>query len=111
MSQQKTAIIDFTTFHNIIDGKPRDATNHTHAIDPTTGEKSWSIPIATEGDLNDAVKSGAKAFESWSQLSIDQRKEKIKAYFDLYAEYKQEFANLLAKESGKPVGYLDGPAW
>ena len=104
MSPSKTVNIDFTTFHNVIDGELRGAQNHSNGIDPTTGEKSWDVPIATEQDLDDAVKSAQKAFESWSQTPIEQRKEKIKSFADLYAEYKENFTDLLAKESGKPVG-------
>ena len=103
MSPSKTIGINFTTFDNIIDGKPRNAKNHTNGVNPSTGEKLWDVPVATEEDLNDAVQSAQTAFESWSQVPIEQRKEKIKSFFDLYEEYKGEFTKLLMKENGKPV--------
>ncbi|KAL9095863.1 MAG: hypothetical protein Q9165_001860 [Trypethelium subeluteriae] len=110
MSPSKTINIDFTTFHNIIDGKPRDAKTYTNGVDPTTGEKSWDVPVATEQDLNDAVRSAQKAFESWSQVPVEERKDKLRAFTDLYTEYKEEFTNLLIKESGKPRAFAQREA-
>ncbi|KAI9656225.1 MAG: hypothetical protein M1821_004888 [Bathelium mastoideum] len=110
MSPSKTIDIDFTTFYNIVDGKQRGAKSHAHGVDPTTGEKSWDVPVATEQDLDDAVKAAQKAFESWSQVPIEQRKEKIRALFDLYAEYQEDFTNLLIKESGKPRSFAQREA-
>jgi acyl-CoA reductase-like NAD-dependent aldehyde dehydrogenase len=105
MAPSRTIEISFTKFHNIVDGQPRDAQTYTHGIDPTTGSPSWDVPVATEQDLNDAVKAAEKAFETWSQVSLDERKEKLKAFLELYQGYTEELTNLLIKESGKPVGH------
>lgn len=107
MSPSKVSNISFDTFSNTVDGKPRGAKTHHQGIDPATGEKLWDVPIATKQDVDDAVASAEKAFKSWSQESLEKRKEYLQKYCDLYMSYNEEFIDLLCKEAGKPVCYFN----
>ena len=60
------------------------------------------VPIATQEDVNDAVAAGQKAFKTWSRTSLDERRELIKKFVELYKSYNKEFTDLLCKETGKP---------
>jgi acyl-CoA reductase-like NAD-dependent aldehyde dehydrogenase len=103
MSPGKVAAIDFTTFYNIVDGKQVSSKNTHKSINPSTGKELWDCPIASREDLDNAVEASKKAFKSWSQTSIDKRKEMLAQLSDLYAPYEGEFIDLLMKENGKPA--------
>jgi acyl-CoA reductase-like NAD-dependent aldehyde dehydrogenase len=102
MSPSKTVNIDFTTFHNIVDGKQRNSKTVHNGIDPVTGSKLWDVPIATQQDVDDAVESATKAFKTWSQTPIEKRKELMLKFSDLYETYEKDFTDLMCKETGKP---------
>lgn len=95
-------MMDFASFSNIVDGKPRGAKALYHGINPATEEKLFDVPVATEADLNDAVNSARKVFPSWSQTPFEQRCELVKNYAEAYIAQEKEFRELLMKENGKP---------
>lgn len=68
-------VLSFDTFHNIIDGKQRGSDSTHNGIDPTTGEKLWDVPIASQKDVNDAVAAATRAFPSWSKTPFEERKK------------------------------------
>jgi len=103
MSPSKVSTIDFTTFHNIVNGEKRGSDNSHHGINPATGEELWAVPIANQQDVDDAVKAASKAYKSWSQVPIEKRKEYLSKFADLFASYESEFTELLCKENGKPA--------
>jgi acyl-CoA reductase-like NAD-dependent aldehyde dehydrogenase len=105
MSPSKVSTIKFDEFYNIVDGKQRSAQAFHNGIDPTTGQKNWDVPIATQEDVNDAVAAGQKAFKTWSQTPIEKRKDLMKKFIDLYGSYEKEFTDLLCKETGKPRAF------
>ncbi|KAJ9629532.1 hypothetical protein H2203_001906 [Taxawa tesnikishii (nom. ined.)] len=102
MSPSKVSTITFDKFYNIVDGQQRGAKEQHNGVNPVNGEKLWDVPIATQKDLDDAVASAEKAFESWSQVPIEKRKEMLQKYCDLYMSYNDEMTDLLVKETGKP---------
>jgi acyl-CoA reductase-like NAD-dependent aldehyde dehydrogenase len=69
--------LDFTTFHNTINGQPQD--------------------------VDAAVAAAREAFKEWSQTSVEERAEKLTAFGKALEGYQEEFAGLLTKEQGKPV--------
>ena len=104
MSPGKTANISFDSeFANIINGKPRTKSDNYHqGVNPATGEKLWDVPIANQSDVDEAVAAAQKAFESWSVKPIEERKELLSNFCDLWKGYHEEFTTLLCKETGKP---------
>lgn len=108
MSPSKSVNIDFTTFYNVVDGKNVSSKNVHQGINPATQEKLWDVPIANQQDVDDAVEAGLKAFKSWSQTSVEKRKERMLAFVELYSGYQEEFTKLMCKETGKPRQFAAG---
>ncbi|KAF2157156.1 betaine aldehyde dehydrogenase 1 [Myriangium duriaei CBS 260.36] len=102
MAPSKVVDISYDTFHNIVDGKPRSADSFHQSINPVTGQKNWDVPIATQQDVDDAVKSANKAFVSWSQEPVERRKELLMKYAELWSQHEEELIDLLVTETGKP---------
>jgi acyl-CoA reductase-like NAD-dependent aldehyde dehydrogenase len=69
-----------------------------------TGEKLWDVPIATQQDVDDAVVSAQKAFEKFRYTEMSERKKLLQKIKDQYMSHVDEIAELLIKETGKPVG-------
>lgn len=95
--------ISWDSFTNIVDGKPRDSENKHYGVNPATGEKLWSVPIANQQDVDDAVASAQKAFESYRFVPIEKRKELLNKFCDAWVQNAEEMINILCKETGKPV--------
>jgi len=102
MSPSKTTTIDFSTFHNIVDGKQRGAKESHHGINPTTGEDLWAVPIATESDVNDAVSSAREAFKTWRNVPLEERRQALYKWSECLVSYKDELTEILCKEVGRP---------
>jgi acyl-CoA reductase-like NAD-dependent aldehyde dehydrogenase len=104
MSPGKTSRISFDdNFANVINGEARTKSDNYHqGVNPATGEKLWNVPIANQSDVDEAVAAAQKAFESWSRKPIEERKELLKNFRDLWSGYQEEFTTLLCKETGKP---------
>ena len=98
--------LDFTTFHNTVDGKPRGCKTTYCGINGATEEPLWKAPVATEQDVEDAVDSAARAFPEWSQLPYRDRVEAARAWADMFRSLRAEFTDLLVTECAKPVRYL-----
>ena len=97
--------LDFTTFHNTINGQPSTTTATRHGINPATKKPLPEVPIATPQDVDAAVAAAREAFKEWSQTSVEERAEKLTAFGKALEGYQEEFAGLLTKEQGKPVCY------
>ena len=95
--------IKWDSFTNTVAGKQVDSENKHYGIDPTTGEKLWPVPIASQQDVDTAVESALKAFETFRFVPIEKRKELLQKYCDVWTENAEQMINLLCKETGKPV--------
>lgn len=107
MSPSKVSTINWTSFNNVVDGQLRSSKTKHQGTDPVTGDLLWEVPIGTQQDVDDAVVSAQKAFESWSLTSLADRKAALQRYRDHYMVHIEEMTVLLCKETGKPVG----PCW
>ncbi|KAL1304346.1 hypothetical protein AAFC00_000744 [Neodothiora populina] len=102
MSPSKVSTVQFDSFSNIVDGQCRSGKSFHQGINPSSGEKLWDVPIATQQDVDDAVRSAEKAFVSWSQTTLAHRKDLLQKFCDLYMSHNDEMTDLLCKETGKP---------
>merc|ERR1712000_521064 len=105
MSPSKVSTIAWDTFHNIVDGKPRDGKAKHHGVNPVTGEQLWPVPIGTQQDVDEAVDAAQKAFESWSQVPLEKRKSLIEKFKDHYMAYNDEMIDLMCQETGMTTRY------
>lgn len=100
--------IKWDSFTNTVAGKQVDSENKHYGVDPTTGEKLWAVPIASQQDVDAAVESATKAFETFRDVPIEKRKELLQKYCDVWTENAEQMINLLCKETGKPVSQCRG---
>ncbi|KAI9846950.1 MAG: hypothetical protein M1838_001086 [Thelocarpon superellum] len=102
MPPSKGATMDWTTFHNIVDGKSRKASSVYHGINPANKQSLWDAPVANQQDLDDAVRAARRALPAWSSTPIEERARLLRRYSELCERYEKDIAELLIQESGKP---------
>lgn len=107
MSPSKVSTIQWDSFHNTVDGQPRGGKEKHRGTNPATGELLWEVPIGNQQDVDDAVASAQKAFETWSQTPLAQRKEKLQKFRDHYLAYADEMIELMMQETGKPKQFAE----
>ncbi len=102
-TQNGTGKLDWTQFYNTIDGKLESTAKTRHGILPATGEPGPEVPLSTPDDVERAMRASKAAFENWSTVAWDQRRDALLAFADgLQAEH-EAFSQMLTKEQGKPV--------
>ncbi len=72
-------------------------------LDPATGEILGRLPLATTADLDTALASSARAFESWRGVSAWQRAAILRRAAQLISERKSALAAVLTMDNGKPL--------
>lgn len=72
------------------------------SLNPATGDVFWSGEMASTDLVHQHIASAKKAFKEWSHTSIDERITILKSYADILEEHKDEIADTIAKETGKP---------
>nr|WP_295660638.1 succinylglutamate-semialdehyde dehydrogenase [Polymorphobacter sp.] len=70
------------------------------STDPCTGEIVWQGPA---GDPAAAVASARAAFPGWSATSLDERIAVARRFAATVGERAEDFAVLIARETGKPL--------
>jgi acyl-CoA reductase-like NAD-dependent aldehyde dehydrogenase len=95
--------VDFTAFFNCIDGDLRTSPSLHNGTNPSDKSNLWNVPVATEKDLNDAVASAQRAFRSWSEVSWEERTKLLGQAREALLQYKDQIADILVQENGKPV--------
>lgn len=98
--------MNFTTFHNVVDGKLRAAGSTYHSTNPVDETSLWPCPIATEDDIELAVLAAQKAQPEWAQKSYKERNQLLKSFADIYLSHADEFCQLLAAECGRTVSQI-----
>ena len=89
-----------------IDGKWRDAANGATmpAINPYNQEVHGHVPVATVGDVEDAVKSARQAFDSvWSKTTPGERAKLLNRVADLLDADADRMALLETTDNGKVI--------
>ncbi|OFA32736.1 succinylglutamate-semialdehyde dehydrogenase [Glaciecola punicea] len=81
-----------------LDGKGQQMSS----VDPAKNAVVWSGNAASAEQVDAAISAARNAFIQWSQLSFEDRLKIVKRFAELLAEYKTEFAHIIAKETGKP---------
>ena len=95
--------LDWTTFHNVIDGKLESTKKTRHSINPATGKPNPEVPLSTPEDVDKAMNAAKKAFRGWADTPYAKRQEALLAYADGIEAETEGFAKMLTQEQGKPV--------
>jgi acyl-CoA reductase-like NAD-dependent aldehyde dehydrogenase len=72
-------------------------------VNASTEEVIGSIPEGTPEDVDRAVTAARKAFETWSQTSVDERAEWLTRISQALGARSQDIAALIAQEVGMPI--------
>jgi malonate-semialdehyde dehydrogenase (acetylating) / methylmalonate-semialdehyde dehydrogenase len=93
------------TIEHWIDGRTTSgaSTRHSPVYNPAKGEQQAQVVLATKGDVDTAVASAAKAFESWSQASLSKRAKTLFAFRELVNVRAKDLAEIISDEHGKVV--------
>jgi len=74
-----------------------------NSVNPAKNEVIWTANSASEQQVDTAVKSARNAFFSWSDLSFEARLNIVKKFGEVLGENKEQMADAIAKETGKPI--------
>jgi succinylglutamic semialdehyde dehydrogenase len=74
--------------------------NSLTSTDPATGEQIWS---GTTGDAAAEVAAARAALPDWAAHSVAYRSEALRRFANVVRKKADEFATLIARETGKPV--------
>ena len=73
-------------------------------VNPATGESVAEYPTISDADLKKAVDKAADAYTNWSRTStVAERAQLIQKVADLHTERRQELAEIIVREMGKPI--------
>ena len=75
-------------FAQIVGSQKLESTMVYPGIDPATVETLWEAPVATQDDLDNAVKAANHAFKHWSGLPHGERCRLVGQFADGLEKYK-----------------------
>ncbi len=71
---------------------------------PATGEVLKTYPTITDEELEAAIASAHEAYRTWSQsTTVEERAALIRRVGELHVERRQELAEIIVREMGKPI--------
>lgn len=73
------------------------------SLSPFNNDVIWHGDSATPAQVESAVKSARLAFQSWKHLSFSEREQVVLAFAEKVKENSEEIAQIIAKETGKPI--------
>lgn len=86
-----------------INGKWEEASETYDLTSPYTGEVIAKVAKASVADVERAIEGAHEAFQSFKNTTAYERAEILYKVVDIMRKRKQEFAEILAKEAGKPI--------
>lgn len=91
----------------LINGQNVDASDAAvfERNNPITGEIATRAPAATIADVNAAAVAAAAAFPAWSAISPSERRAKLMLAADLLEARSEDFAAVMAQETGATAGW------
>ncbi len=81
-------------------GEGRDASG---VVNPATGETIAELPLATPADLDEALSSSEKGFQTWRAMDVETRGAILRKAATLLRDRTDAIATLLTLEQGKPI--------
>ncbi|MBK1787150.1 aldehyde dehydrogenase family protein [Prauserella cavernicola] len=91
------------TFAQLIDGELVPGAGTSEVIDPGTGEAIAIAPAADDDQVGVAVDAAQTAFRTWRRTPLAERATALRRIADAVEEHADEFARVLALETGKPL--------
>src|SRR5262249_12518736 len=104
-SLQENLMTDARQFY--IDGKwvaptqPRDFA----VVNPATEEQIATISMGSAADVDKAVAAAKRAFETFSETTVEQRRELLQRIVAIYKAKSQDVAQAISTEMGAPMAF------
>ncbi|CAM4346086.1 succinylglutamate-semialdehyde dehydrogenase [Pseudoalteromonas ostreae] len=73
------------------------------SVNPSNGETIWQGKTASKEQVNEAITAARKAQFDWAQTSISDRITVLENFVAQLKEHSEEFASIIARETGKPL--------
>ena len=71
---------------------------------PATGETVKTFPTITDAELDAAIASADEAHRTWSKTTtVEERAALVRRVGELHVERRQELAEIIVREMGKPI--------
>ena len=88
-----------------VDGKwvAPTAARDWEIINPATEEPIATISLGSAADVDKAVAAATRAFESYSQISVEERVALLKRVIEVYTAKSDEMAQTISLEMGCPL--------
>jgi len=98
-------MIDYPALKLFIDGSWRSSEGRASepVLNPSTGGVLGELPHASAADLDQALASSARGFETWRRMSAVERGAILQRAAALILERKEMIAGLITLELGKPI--------
>ncbi|WP_054023848.1 CoA-acylating methylmalonate-semialdehyde dehydrogenase [Bacillus sp. FJAT-28004] len=99
-----------TTLKNWIGGQwvEASAEKYDNVYNPATEEVLAQVPLSSEADVDAAVQTARKAFETWSRTPVPKRARILFKYQQLLVDHWEELARLITTENGKSYAEAHG---
>jgi succinate-semialdehyde dehydrogenase/glutarate-semialdehyde dehydrogenase len=72
-------------------------------LNPATGEPVGAVPVASRGDLDEALEAAQRGFRTWKAVSAYERSKIMRKAADLLRERADTIAPIMTLEQGKPL--------
>lgn len=87
----------------LIDGDMVDGAAVLDVINPATGQVFATCPRASAEDLDRAVNAAERAFRSWKQTALEERRALLRKAGDVILAHADELAAIFTREQGRPL--------
>lgn len=78
-------------------------------VNPATGETVKEYATATDAEIQDSIASAHKTYQEWARTTtVAERAALIQRVADLHLERKEELAEIIHREMGKPMDQCIG---
>ena len=99
------------TFKNFINGKwsePTSGEYFENANPADTSDRIGRFPLSNAADVECAVQSAKRGFELWRRTPAPERGDVMRRIGDIMVKRKDEIADLMTREMGKPLAETRG---
>jgi malonate-semialdehyde dehydrogenase (acetylating) / methylmalonate-semialdehyde dehydrogenase len=95
---------------NFVDGRPAPVADaeRLDVLDPARGELLGRVPLSGAAEVDTAVRSAARAYESWRDEPVTRRARRMFGLQVLLEEQLEELAKLVTLENGKHLDEARG---
>lgn len=100
----------FEILKNYINGEWVESTSGKteDVVNPATGKVIAKVPISTREEVDAAVETATRAFETWKEVDVPKRARILFKFQQLLVQHWDELAEIITKENGKNLKEAKG---